>query len=255
MPKPQKNPSGHLTTEDYYIIWRPPASKGNGYAPIASENSIETNTMVDEHIDDETFVPPPYKHFNILQNLPNLGESLVDNALNSQDIMFEERGDWIENIWHHSDTKHHDLSLMRNLSSNLPPESTPKNNTLGKRKALNSLKLNPESHKQGPKSTLASSYAELYEFNIEEYDIKKLDWEQQKWHLEKEQKDKEQHMELTIREKKLQFTNDGKDKELEVRMLMADKDCEAMEIKENNALLCAVVGSSRSVQEICKIFK
>ncbi|KAI8443876.1 hypothetical protein BY996DRAFT_8183459, partial [Phakopsora pachyrhizi] len=59
IPRPQKNPSGHLTTEDYSIIcmWlskpsnfsacfgqvekttvgRPPASKGNGYALMAAE--------------------------------------------------------------------------------------------------------------------------------------------------------------------------------------------------------------------------
>ncbi|KAI8448054.1 hypothetical protein BY996DRAFT_6531059 [Phakopsora pachyrhizi] len=66
---------------------------------------------------------------------------------------------------------------------------------------------------------------------------------------------KEQHVELTIREKELQFTKDEKDKVLEVRMLIDDKDCKAMKFKENNALLCAVVGSSRSVKEITKISK
>ncbi|KAI8461986.1 hypothetical protein BY996DRAFT_6489102 [Phakopsora pachyrhizi] len=70
-----------------------------------------------------------------------------------------------------------------------------------------------------------------------------------------EQKDKEQHMELTIKEKELQFENYGKDKELGVKMLIADKDFEAMKFKENNALLCAVVGSSRSVEEITRISK
>ncbi|KAI8457045.1 hypothetical protein BY996DRAFT_6446401 [Phakopsora pachyrhizi] len=193
--------------------------------------------MVDEHIDD---------------SLPNLGESLADNAGYSRKKMFEEREEVIENIQHHSDANHHDLSLKSNLSSNLPPESTPKNNTLGKQKASNILNLNPESHKQGPKLTTASSYAELYDQKLK---VTKLNWEKQKWHLEKEQKDKEQHMELTIRERELEFAKDGKDKELKVRILMADKDCEAMEFKENNALICAVVGSSRSIEEITKISK
>ncbi|KAI8459299.1 hypothetical protein BY996DRAFT_6410255 [Phakopsora pachyrhizi] len=208
------------------------------------------------------------KHIN--DNLPNLGDSLFDNASYSQDNRFEKREDkGIENIQHHSDTNHHDLSLTCNLSSNLPPDSTPTNNTLGKQKASNSLSLNPESHKQGPKSTLASSYAKLYESKVEgnmfhvcmilldndsiyilrkkKYEVTKLNWEQQKWHLEKEQKDKQQHMELAIREKELQFAKDGKDKELEIRILMADKDCEAMKLKENNSLLFAVVESLRSV--------
>ncbi|CAH7674881.1 hypothetical protein PPACK8108_LOCUS9815 [Phakopsora pachyrhizi] len=342
--RPQKNTSGHLTTEDYSIIcmWlskpsnfsacfgRPPASKENGYALMAAEvnrksksglnisskqmkerfktykakyvkakklgdstgfgvseddqskgiitisqklnnlcpcfeqmdvifgsqpnitppsvadthkNSIETVTMVDEHIDE---------------NLPNLGESPFDNAGNSQNNTFEEREEGIENIQHHSDNDNHDLSITSNLSSNVPPESTPTNNTSGKRKASNSLNLNPESHKRGPKSTLASSYAELYESKFEEkkeYEVTKLNWEQQKWHLEKEQKDKERHMELAIREKEIQFAKDGKDKELEVKMLIADKDREAMKLKQDNAMLLAVVGSSRSIEEIAEISK
>ncbi|KAI8462136.1 hypothetical protein BY996DRAFT_6563851 [Phakopsora pachyrhizi] len=203
-------------------------SKPNITPPSVADtgkNSIETVTMVDEHIDD---------------SLPNLGESLVDNADYSQDNMFEEREDGIEKIQHHSDTKNHDLSLSSKLSSNLALESTPTNKTLGKQKASNIQSLNPKYHKQGHKSTLASSYAELYE--------------SKKWHLEKEQKDKEQHMGLTIRENELKFAKDGKDKGLEARMMMADKDQEAIKMKEHNALLCAVVGSSRSFQEILKIF-
>ncbi|KAI8448072.1 hypothetical protein BY996DRAFT_7630989 [Phakopsora pachyrhizi] len=151
-----------------------------------------------------------------------------------------------------------ELSITSNLSSNIPPESTPTNNSSGKQKASNSLNLNPESHKQGPKSTLASSYEELYESKVEEkkeYEVTKLNWEQQKLHLEKEQKDKEQHMELAIREKEIQFTKDGKDKELEVKMLIADKDREAMKMKQDNAMLLAVVGSSRSIEEIAEISK
>ncbi|KAI8450072.1 hypothetical protein BY996DRAFT_6461692 [Phakopsora pachyrhizi] len=171
------------------------------------KNSIETVTMVDEHIDE-------------VRNLANLGESPFENAGYSQNNTFEEREEGIENIPHDSDN------------------------------ASNSLNLNPESHKQGPKSTLASSYAELYKSKVT-----KLNWEQQKWHLEKEQKDKEQHMELTIREKEIQFAKDGKDKELEVRILIANKDCEAMKLKEDNAMLLAVVGSSRSIEEITEISK
>ncbi|KAI8448514.1 hypothetical protein BY996DRAFT_6580623 [Phakopsora pachyrhizi] len=334
--EPQKNTSGHLTTEDYSIIcmWlskpsnfsacfgRPPASKENGYALMAAEvnrksksglnisskqmkewfktykakyvkakklddstgfgvseddqskgiitisqklnnlcpcfeqmdvifgsqpnitppsvadtrkNSIETVTMVDEHIDE---------------NLPNLGESPFDNAGNSQNNTFEEREEGIETFQDHSDNNNHDLSITSNLSSNVPPESTPTNNTSGKRKASNSLNLSPESHKRGPKSTLASSYAELYKSKVT-----KLNWEQQKWHLEKEQKDKERHMELAIREKEIQFAKDGKDKELEVKMLIADKDREAMKLKQDDAMLLAVVGSSRSIEEIAEISK
>ncbi|KAI8443339.1 hypothetical protein BY996DRAFT_6526099 [Phakopsora pachyrhizi] len=126
-------------------------------------------------------------------------------------------------------------------------------------------------------STLASSYREFYKSKVEgtsfhvymflldtnciyifrkkECEVTKLNWEQQKWHLEKEQKDKEQHMELTIRENKIQFAKDGKDKELKVRMLIAEKDYEAIKLKEDNALLLAVVGSSRSIEEITKISK
>ncbi|KAI8451279.1 hypothetical protein BY996DRAFT_6416519 [Phakopsora pachyrhizi] len=140
----------------------------------------------------------------------------------------------------------------------MPPESTPTNNTSGKVKASNSLNLNPESHKQGPISTLASSYAELYKSKVEEkkeYEVTKLNWEQEKWHLEKEQKDKEQHMELTIREKEIKFAKDGKEKELKVMMLIADKDCEAMKWKEDNAMLLAVVRSLRSIEEIAEISK
>ncbi|KAI8450895.1 hypothetical protein BY996DRAFT_6416935 [Phakopsora pachyrhizi] len=199
--------------------------------------------MVDEHIDE---------------NLPNLGESPFDNAGYSQDNTFEEREEQIENIQCHSDNNYQDLSITSNLPSNLPPESTPTNKTSGKQKASNSQNLNPKSHKQGPTSTLASSYAELYKSKVEEkkeYKVTKLNWEQQKWHLEKEKKDKEQHMELTVREKEIQFAKEGKEKELEVRMLIADKDCEAMKLKEDNALLLAVVGSSRSIEEITKISK
>ncbi|KAI8447829.1 hypothetical protein BY996DRAFT_6461584 [Phakopsora pachyrhizi] len=76
---------------------------------------------------------------------------------------------------------------------------------------------------------------------ITKYEVTKLNWEQQKWHLEKEQKDKEGHMELTIREKEIQFAKDWKDNELEVRMLIADKDCEAMKFRESSALFLAVV--------------
>ncbi|KAI8443477.1 hypothetical protein BY996DRAFT_6559632 [Phakopsora pachyrhizi] len=191
--------------------------------------------MVDEHIDD---------------NLPNLGEITFDNAGYSQDNTFEEREERIENIKHHSDTNHQDLSITSNLSASLPPESTPTNNTLGKQKASNSLDLSPESHKQGPKSTLASSYIELYKSKVT-----KLNWEQQNWHLEKEQKDKEQHMELNIIENKIQFAKDGKDKELEIKILIADKDCEPMTLRENNALLLTVVGSSRFIEKITKISK
>ncbi|CAH7686057.1 hypothetical protein PPACK8108_LOCUS20659 [Phakopsora pachyrhizi] len=100
--------------------------------------------------------------------------------------------------------------------------------------ASSSPNLNPESHKQDTKSTLAISYAELYKSKVE---------------------DKEQHMELTIREKEIQFAKDGKYKELEVRMLITDKDCEAMKLKEDNALLLAVVRSSRSVEDVTKISK
>ncbi|KAI8453513.1 hypothetical protein BY996DRAFT_6527756 [Phakopsora pachyrhizi] len=177
------------------------------------KNSIETVTMVDEHIDE---------------NLPNLGESSFDNAGYSQNNTFEERGEVIENIQHHSDNNNHDLSI----------------------KTSNSLNLNPESHKRGPKSTLASSYAELYKSKVT-----KLNWEQEKWRLEKEQKDKGRHMELTISEKEIQFAKDKKDKELEVRMLIADKDHEAMKLKEDNAMLLAVVGSSRLIEEIMEISK
>ncbi|KAI8461532.1 hypothetical protein BY996DRAFT_6510867 [Phakopsora pachyrhizi] len=88
------------------------------------KNCIETVTMVDEHIDD---------------NLPNLGESQFDNAGYSKDNPFEEREDGIEYIQYHSDTNHQEFSITSNLSSNLPPESTPTNNTLGKQKASNSL--------------------------------------------------------------------------------------------------------------------
>ncbi|CAH7689715.1 hypothetical protein PPACK8108_LOCUS24835 [Phakopsora pachyrhizi] len=301
MPRPQKNPSGHLTTEDYSIIcmWlskpsnfsacfaevnrksksglnisskqmkerfknykakyvkakkmsdstgfgdsEDDQSKGiitisqklNNLCPCFEQmdmqirkNSIETITMVDELIDE---------------NLPNLGESPFDNAGYSQDNTFEEREEGMENIQCHSDNNYQDLSITSNVSSNLPPESTPTNNTSGKKKASNSLNLNSDSHKQGSKSTLASSYAELYKSK-----------EQKKWHLEKEQKDKEQHMELTIREKEIQFAKDGKDNELEVRMLIAGKDCETMKLKEYNALILAAVGSSRSIEEITEISK
>ncbi|KAI8443017.1 hypothetical protein BY996DRAFT_6455992 [Phakopsora pachyrhizi] len=47
------------------------------------------------------------------------------------------------------------------------------------------------------------------------------------------------------KKKELQFAKCEKDKDLEVRMLMAEKDQDTMKIKECNALLCAVVGSSR----------
>ncbi|KAI8444954.1 hypothetical protein BY996DRAFT_6495189 [Phakopsora pachyrhizi] len=199
------------------------------------KNSIETITMVDEHIDE---------------NLPNLGESPFDNASYSQNNSFEEREEGIENIPHDSDNGNQELSITSNLSSNMPQESTPTNNTSGKQKASNSLNLNPESHKRGPKSTLARSYAELYKSKVT-----KLNWEQQKWHLEKEQKDIEQHMKLAIREKEIQFSKDGKDKGLEVKILIANKDCEAMKLKEDNAMLLAVVGSSRSIEEIAEISK
>ncbi|KAI8458377.1 hypothetical protein BY996DRAFT_6541901 [Phakopsora pachyrhizi] len=69
------------------------------------------------------------------------------------------------------------------------------------------------------------------------------------------ERDKEKHMELRITEKELLFAKYEKDKELEVRMLMADKDFEAIKFKEKNALLCAVVESSRSVEEITEISK
>ncbi|KAI8450123.1 hypothetical protein BY996DRAFT_8553280 [Phakopsora pachyrhizi] len=49
----------------------------------------------------------------------------------------------------------------------------------------------------------------------------------------------DQHLELKIREKELQFAKHVKDKELEARMLMADKDWKAMKMKEVNALLYA----------------
>ncbi|CAH7689092.1 hypothetical protein PPACK8108_LOCUS24159 [Phakopsora pachyrhizi] len=182
------------------------------------KNSIETITMVDEHENDK---------------LPDLGEHSVDNAsIHLEDVIIGERDDKIENNKQQSDLVFNDISLISNLSSNKPPESTPINNTVRKRKASNSLNLNPESNKQTSKSTLAISYAELYE--------------SKKWHLEKEQKDKDWLMELTIREKELQFAKDEKDKELEVRMLLAKKEQETMKIKEDNSLLCAVVGSSRS---------
>ncbi|KAI8452210.1 hypothetical protein BY996DRAFT_6468689 [Phakopsora pachyrhizi] len=109
--------------------------------------------MVDQHIDD---------------NLPNLVESPFHNAAYSQDSPFEERDDGKENIQHHSDTKHQDLSMTK---------------------------------------------------------------------------------------KEIQFAKDGKDKELEVRMLIAEKDCEAIKSKENSALLLAVVGSSRTIEEITMISK
>ncbi|CAH7670694.1 hypothetical protein PPACK8108_LOCUS5417 [Phakopsora pachyrhizi] len=87
----------------------------------------------------------------------------------------------------------------------------------------------------------------MQNFKNQKLKVTKLNWEQQKWHLEKEQKDKE--------EKEIQFAKDGKDKELEVKMLIADKDREAMKLKEDNAMLLAVVGSSRSIEEIAEISK
>ncbi|KAI8454519.1 hypothetical protein BY996DRAFT_6413839 [Phakopsora pachyrhizi] len=59
------------------------------------KKSIGAITVVDEHIDDK---------------LPNLGESPFDNVGYSQDNMFEEREEGIENIQHYSDINHHDLS-------------------------------------------------------------------------------------------------------------------------------------------------
>ncbi|CAH7675574.1 hypothetical protein PPACK8108_LOCUS10597 [Phakopsora pachyrhizi] len=202
------------------------------------DNSVETITMVDEHDNDK---------------LPDLGEHSIYNAsIHSEDNILEERDEEMENTEEQSYLVFNNISLTSNISSNNIPESTPINNTVRKRKASNSLNLNPESHKKTYNSTLASSYAELYESKVE---VQKLTWEQERWHLENEQKDKDWHMELTIREKELQYAKEGKDKELEVRMLLAEKEREAMKIKEENALLCAVVGSSRSVHEISKISK
>ncbi|CAH7672977.1 hypothetical protein PPACK8108_LOCUS7830 [Phakopsora pachyrhizi] len=138
------------------------------------KNCIKTLTMVDEHIDD-------------------LRIGLFDNAGYSQANMFEEREEGIENIQHHGDNNHQDLSIKFN--------------------------------------------------------------EQQKWRPEKEQKDKELLMEFAMREKEIKSAKDGKDKEFEIRVLIADKDYEAMKFKENIALLYAVVGSSRSIEEITKISK
>ncbi|KAI8456466.1 hypothetical protein BY996DRAFT_6576854 [Phakopsora pachyrhizi] len=49
---------------------------------------------------------------------------------------------------------------------------------------------------------------------------------------------------MALKKGELQFAKDWKDKELEVRMLMAKKYWETIKIKEDNALLCAIVGSS-----------
>ncbi|KAI8449859.1 hypothetical protein BY996DRAFT_6499056 [Phakopsora pachyrhizi] len=147
----------------------------------------------------------------------NISMNPFYNAGYPQDNTFEEREEGIENIQHHSDNDHQDLKITSNLSSNLPPESTPKNSTLGKQKASNTLNLNPESHNQGPKLILTCSYENFHESKVEdnlfhvcmilsdtdsiyifrkkkEYEVTKLNWEQHKWHLEKEKKDKEQHM-------------------------------------------------------------
>ncbi|CAH7674675.1 hypothetical protein PPACK8108_LOCUS9597 [Phakopsora pachyrhizi] len=225
MPRPQKIPSGHLTTEYYSIIWRPIASKGNGYGLMAAEVNQKSKSGL--NISSKQ-MKEQFKTYKAKKLSDSTGFGVSEDDQSNKNYI-----ETVTMVDEHIDD------------------------------------LNPESHKQGPKSTPASSYAKLYKSKFEGtlIHVAKLNWEQQKWHLEKEQKDKEQHMELTIREKETQSLPQSHIQdnvkayqlsitdELEVRMLIADKDCEAMKFKENSALLLAVVGSSRSIEEITEISK
>ncbi|KAI8460334.1 hypothetical protein BY996DRAFT_6583653 [Phakopsora pachyrhizi] len=280
MPRPQKNHSDHLTTEDYSIIcmWlskpsnfsacfgqagkttvgRPPASNGNVYALMAAEVNQKSKSGL--KISSKQMKEHDSTGFGVSEDDQSKGIITISQMLNNicpcfeqMDVIFalqpnitppsvaDTRKNSIETIT--MVDEHIDENLPNLGESPFDNAAYSQDNTFEEREeemkniqSSNSLNLNPDS------SDL--SYECLSGVNLELQQemtaVTKLNWEQQKWHLEKEQKDKEQPMELT---------------ELEVRMFIADKDCEAMKLKEDNALLLAVAGSSRSFEEITEISK
>ncbi|KAI8454077.1 hypothetical protein BY996DRAFT_6570104 [Phakopsora pachyrhizi] len=212
MPRPQKNPSGHLTTEDYSIIcmWLSKPSnfsacfdlqlqRENGYALMAAEVNRKSKSGLN------------ISSKQMKERFKNYKAKYVKAKKMSDSTGFGDSED---------DQSKGIITISQKLN-NLCPCFEQMDNSIETITMVDEL----------------------------------IDEEQKKWHLEKEQKDKEQHMELTIREKEIQFAKDGKDNELEVRMLIAGKDCETMKLKEYNALILAAVGSSRSIEEITEISK
>ncbi|CAH7673507.1 hypothetical protein PPACK8108_LOCUS8371 [Phakopsora pachyrhizi] len=93
-----------------------------------------------------------------------------------------------------------------------------------------------------------------------------VDSAREKWSKESELRMKQEEVKKELEYKKLKYSKEEKDKDLvyareekenncEFKLLLAEKEKEALKRKEDRDLLLAVVGSSRSLAEISKIAK
>ncbi|CAH7683466.1 hypothetical protein PPACK8108_LOCUS16998 [Phakopsora pachyrhizi] len=140
----------------------------------------------------------------------------------------------------------------------VPPLATPINSSTSQ-KTSNSWNLNTNSHQKTSKSALPpTTYAEMYEEKTDRdsgYESGCISWEWEKWIKDSELRLKQEEVNKELEYKKLEYAKEEKDKDRELKMLLAEKEKEAIKRKEGHDLLLAVVGSSRSLAEISKIKK
>ncbi|CAH7666532.1 hypothetical protein PPACK8108_LOCUS886 [Phakopsora pachyrhizi] len=166
--------------------------------------------------------------------LPNLGEAAPTPVNDEQLFRFPKED---EDIIEGEDLNQ--PALNSDIITNdiiVPPLAFP-NNSSTSRKTSNSCNLNPNSHQKTSKSALPpAKYAELYEAKTdhEELQLKQgeitKDLEYKKLEYAKEEKDKE-----------LFYGREEKEKECEFKLLLAEKENEALKRKEDRDLLLAVV--------------